>query len=231
MAQDTTKEFGKRLIIAVEGHPLAPPTPFGRQSWVIEKLQKETSTKVSNNTMSRWFNGQSMPRKDHIRALSKILSVDEIWLTLGKKPVAPIEETGPGAAKAKGGALALAGMIEMKGGRVAFSADTTTPEDLHISFAGVSFPAIIVAPQQSEKDWTILVPEPAGDCRILAVALADPQSNCSACLDVVDVTDCKRQVLGGFSVVVLEKRKDGTFKANGQKKILMAVGSLEELTV
>lgn len=228
MVQETTKAFGSRLVRAVEGHPKAPPTPFGRQSWLIEKLREETGTKVSGNTMSKWFNGQAMPRPDHIRSLAQVLSVDEIWLSLGRKPVAPIEEAAQAASQAKAGALALAGMLELAGGRVAFSEDSSTPEDMHISFAGRSFPAIVVTPKETEKDLTLLIPEPVGESRILSVAASRDAAASDFTLEVLDVTDCDRQSLGGFSVVVLEKKKDGQLKAPGKAKVT-TIHALEEL--
>lgn len=232
MAQETTQEFAFRFNQAIEGHKMAPPTPFGRQAWVIKKLKNETGLSVSPNTMSKWFKGLAKPRQDNIRKIAKVLEVDEIWLAMGQKPVAPSNDSREVAAKARGGALALAGMLEMMGGRVTFPDDDNSPVDMQVNYAGRTFEAVVVSPKETDKDWTILVPEPVGGARVLAVTMRPADEDCgSACLDVLDITGCTRQSLGGYSVVVLEKRKDGKLKSEGQRSLLTSLNSLKELTV
>jgi len=232
MPQDMSKEFAYRLNQAVEGHPLAPPNPFGRQSWLKGKLEQETGLKVSNNSMSKWFKGMSTPRPDNIRKIAQALSVDEVWLASGRKPLASPTERQSDHTKAQGAVLALAGLVEMSGGRVAFADPeaANNPTDLHININGSSFDAIVVSPKDAGDSLSVMLSEPVGDALILAVSLMpSPDNGCSACLSILDLTDCPRQSLGGYSVIVLNKRPNGKFSVEGQKALLGSLPSLAEL--
>lgn len=66
------------------------------------------------------MHGLSRPREDNVRALAKLLQVDEVWLTLGRKPSASAEQVAAEATRASGAVLLVAGLIEVNGGRVTF---------------------------------------------------------------------------------------------------------------
>jgi transcriptional regulator with XRE-family HTH domain len=222
---ETTEEFAHRFTRAVEGHPLAPPTPHGRQSWVKEKLEKEAGVKVSHNTMSKWFHGHARPRQDSIRALAKVLSVDEVWLAMGQKPNKHTP-TMPDASTARGAALAFAGLVEMAGGKVAFSAKP--PVDMHINIGSQQFGAIVVSPSMKDKQVSMVIPEPVEDARVFAL-VRDKSGGMSACITVYDVTDIERESLGGFSVLRLEKRPNGKLKIPGVTALLAPLESIEKI--
>ena len=138
MAQETTEEFAHRFGRAVEGHPLAPPTPHGRQRWVLEKLENEAGLTVSPNTMSKWFHGTARPRPDNIRKIARVLKVDEVWLAMGQKPADQMSATMGQAESAKGAVLLVAGLVEMAGGRVTFGAKNDKAADLQITHPDIS---------------------------------------------------------------------------------------------
>ena len=120
----------------------------------------------------------------------------------------------------------------MAGARVTFPDDADSAIDMHVNLAGRTFEAVAVAPKETAKDWTILVPEPVGDARILTVNMrdnADGKGDCSVSLDILDLTDCPRQGLGGYSVIVLQKQANGKFKSEGQELLLESINSLNEL--
>ena len=230
MTQETTIAFGLRFEQAVEGHPSAPVTPHGRQKWMLDKLEQETGLKVSANTMSKWMHGQAMPRGDNVRKIAQVLNVDEVWLSLGRNPVLNAEQKDLNVGSARGAVLALAGLIEMQGGRVSFATDPETPVDLHVNMGATTFEAIVVSPQIAKGQWSFIVPEPIGDSRVLAVVTPQERGSiASACLSVIELTEVPRQSLGGYSIVVLEARKDCKFKAEGQRALLAPISSLEEL--
>ncbi len=230
MAQETTEAFGKRFTQAVEGHPLGPPTAHGRQRWVLDKLKRETGLEVSANTMSKWFHGQAMPRGDNLRALARVLGVDEVWLALGHRPVVTAAAAGLSAANARGASLMLAGLIEMNGGRVIFPGDPDSPVDLSINAGGVSFDAVVVSPRISQGEWSFIIPEPVGDARILSVTTSDcAETGTSVGIRILDITECRRQRFGGYSVVVLETRKNGKFKRPDCARLLAPVGALWDI--
>ena len=228
---DTTEEFAHRFNRAVEGHPLAPPSAHGRQSWVLEKLEKEAGLKVSANTMSKWFHGTARPRPDNIRKIARVLRVDEVWLAMGQKPVQQSVGGMAGAEAARGAVLLVAGLIEIAGGRVTFPGKDHAPVDLQVNMAGDQFDAVVVVLTEQGGKTTCIVPEPVKDARILAVAgrvppAADP---CSACINLYDLTDVGRQTFGGFSVIELETRSAGRYKAEGMTRLLAPLESVEKI--
>lgn len=229
MAQDTTVEFGKRFTQAVEAHPLAPVSPHGRQRWVLDKLKKETGTEVSPNTMSKWFHGTARPRADNVRKLAQILSVDEVWLAMGKKPVEKPEQMKVRAANASGAVLMAAGLIEINGGRVTFP-DPSEAYDLHVNLLGSQFTAVIVTGREQEDSLSCIVPEPVGNSRVLVVVLvSETKVPCTVCVDILDLTSAPRQSLGGYSVITL-KRDKGKFVIEGHATPIHPLRRIDELT-
>ncbi|MDF0602895.1 hypothetical protein P1J78_19305 [Psychromarinibacter sp. C21-152] len=225
MVQSTTEEFGLRLTQALEASPHAPPTPHGRLSWLKRELEKH-GTKVSVNTVHKWCHGASRPREDNVRALSRLLKVDEVWLALGRKPVESPKHSADSAAKAKGAVLMLAGLIEVAGGRVTFPSEGEGTPHLWANLNSEQFGVIVVTPQSREgSQVSFVVPEPVGPHKVLAV-VSEPGS---MQVQVVDLTDVQRQSFGGFSVVSLETRNGGKFKAPDQRNLLAPVGSVAEL--
>jgi len=207
MTQDTTIEFGQRLERAVDGHPLAPPTPYGRQAWLLEKLRKETGLDVSANTISKWFSGSARPRPDNIRKIAQVLRVDEVWLALGRKPTDRPEGV-PEVEKARGAASVLAGLIEMSGGRISYPKADAAPVDLHATVQGNSFDVIAASPTVDGDTFSFVVNEPARDARILAVVLAAApggENQPTVGIHLYDLTDAPRPTFGGFSVLQVHR--------------------------
>ena len=76
--------FAKRLDQAMNRHPDCPGA-YGRYTWIVNRLQ-DHQIKVTIETVRKWVNAVSMPRRDKMAALAKILRVDETWLAMGTKP-------------------------------------------------------------------------------------------------------------------------------------------------
>ncbi|AWY09504.1 HTH-domain containing protein [Ruegeria phage vB_RpoS-V16] len=228
--QETTQEFSARLRRAIEGHPLAPPTPYGQQAWLLEKLTKETSLRVSRNAMSKWFNGQAKPRSDSIRQIAQVLKVDEVWLALGRKPTVKVD-TPENAARSRAVVLVLAGLIESGGGRVTFPGPDAAPVDLQVNFGGQSLGLVVVALAANGDKYSAVVNEPTGDARVLALCIGKPDAGClsTACVEVYDITDLPRQKFGGFSVVEFERRKGAKLKHPERKSLVAPLERLEEI--
>lgn len=77
----------------------------------------------------------------------------------------------------------------------------------------------------TSKTLSFVVPEPVGQNRVIAV-IADGDALTAR---LVDLTNVERQLLGGFSVVQLERRKDGKLKAPSQRALLSPMASLGEI--
>jgi transcriptional regulator with XRE-family HTH domain len=214
--QESTLEFSYRLLQAIEAHPLAPPTPHGRQSWLLRKLQTETGLSVSPNTIHKWVHGTARPRGDNARRLAKVLSVDEVWLSMGRKPEVTKSTLGDVAPNAQGAALLMAGLIEISGGRVSFAGPGETAH-LHVNFGGGNIDVIALVPQSDNEKVTFVVPEPTREARVFGVLLdKSPRgATASASVDFVELTNLPRQNLGGFSIVQLERGEKRAFTAKG----------------
>jgi transcriptional regulator with XRE-family HTH domain len=229
IAQETTGEFAFRLNQAVEGHPLAPPTPHGRQRWLLRELERSQNISVSPNTMSKWFSGNARPREDRVRAIARALKVDEVWLALGRTPIKEPEGSVAGVIQdANDAVLNAMVMIRNQGGQATVGEGGHT---LNVNMGGESFTITPVMPQtRTDEDVSFVVPEPAQG-RVIGIELAPSNiSRTTECKLMIDLTDLDRQNFGGFSAVKLERRKGGKYKAEGRENLLSPLPSARDLT-
>jgi len=172
--------------------------------------------------MSKWFAGEAKPRNDNVQKLAKVLSVDEVWLNLGRRPTQKARIVQEKATSASGAVLLVAGLVEMNGGRFSFPGEDDA-WDLSVNMGGTRFTALVqVANVRDEDTYTCVVPEPVGSSRILMVIQErGPEVTGTVCVNVLDVTNVERQSLGGYSVVTLHRESGRVFKDGG--------GSIEPL--
>ncbi|HDY4931569.1 TPA: LexA family transcriptional regulator [Yersinia enterocolitica] len=71
------EEFAQRLALASKEAGL---DDHGRGSAIARAL------KISSKGVSKWFNGESIPRPAKMQELAKFLKVDPVWLQLGINP-------------------------------------------------------------------------------------------------------------------------------------------------
>lgn len=229
MERNAADEFAFRLAQAVEGHPMAPPTPHGRQRWLKERLEKETGVIVSANSVHKWMNGMSRPRTDNIREIARVLSVDEVWLSLGRRPVADSATIQEQASMADGATLLVAGLIEMNGGKTSFPGEDEKDVSLWANIAGQRVGLIIVNGQVKGSSITYMVPEPVGKNRIVAASVSRDGCKVTQCVQVLDLTNAERKNFGGFSVIQGTTSADGTVTIDGQHRKHGHVEDLSEL--
>lgn len=229
MSQETTKEFSARLRMAVEGHPLAPDTPFGRQSWLREKLAREAKIEVSANAIHKWMNDASRPREDNIRAIAKVLNVDELWLSMGKTPGNKSDTQGPDPGKAtSAGVMILGGLIEMAGGRVIFPGKED-PADIRATIDGQDVGIVVVVCDAAEPVNAIMVQEPVGDTRVIGVTRRCHTGAATVMFDINDFTKAPRKSFGGYSILQVERQATGKFKVEGAEDLYARLESVAEL--
>lgn len=223
VSQETTKDFSKRLAQAVAAHPLAPDNPYGSQAWLREKLKREAKIEVSPNAVHKWMNGTAKPRNDNIQKLARILNVDEIWLSIGVTPggAAKRKVSATEAPSARGHVLVLAGLIEAAGGRVLFPG-AGDPGDLRVNLNGAEMDLVVLAPNETNGKWNLVIQEPVGDCRIIAMKIKWSSENPedSVGISLYDLTDLPRQTFGGYSLLEVSARPDGRLKAEGVKLLV-----------
>ncbi len=225
--------FGARLRQAVDGHPLAPRNQFGRQKWLLDKLAKEAKLNVSPNTVHKWFGGLSRPREDNINSIATVLSVDEVWLALGRRPVTEADVVAEGAGKSNAATMILAGVIEMHGGKVNFPhSDQDEGVSLWADLGTGRIGFTVVTGREMGSTISYIVPEPTGTNRVVAVRVREmpPETGSVGCLELIDLTGVKRQNFGGFSVIKAEVRPGGRIKVDGQRNLLSPLSDVERLT-
>ncbi len=229
MVQKTTEEFAFRLGQAMDSHPRVPPSQHGRVTWLMRELET-VGVKVSLNTVHKWVNGAARPREDRIRDLAKLLKVDEVWLALGKKPVDGPQAMNERVGQASGAVLAVAGLIELCGGRVTFPTPGEGPH-LRANLSGREIEVVAVAPQVSGDKLSFIVPEPAKNYRIVAVLprCAMPGESVSRHLELLDISGIERQNFGGFSVLELRRNEKGEIKLPRKRDALEPLGAVTEL--
>lgn len=222
MNEDAIKAFAHRLNQAVEQHPQVPVSPYGRQSWLVQKLAKEAGLKVSNNTVNKWMRGMAKPRDENVVKLAKVLDVDDVWLGHGRMTnlSTPKEELVASASNAGGALLILAGLVEAGGHKVMLEDDGTP--SLRASIKGEKVNCVAASGQADGKTISFIVPEPVGPKRIIGVIVgvgAGGPTYATAHIELVDLTDVPREKLGGVSVVKIERRKEGKFKVEGHRNL------------
>lgn len=122
--------FSQRLNLACDGHPHVPAYGQGRQSWIKENLG------VSHEAVSRWFAGASRPRPSKMKALAKVLDVDEAWLALGITPASDPAEMRVRNVQAEGASNTLMGLAQLNGASVALP-DDKDPRAAFVDFYAV----------------------------------------------------------------------------------------------
>lgn len=231
MTQETSLEFGDRLRQAIEGHPLAPPTHFGRQKWLKDKLERETQLTVSPNAAHKWMHGASRPREDTIRKIAKVLQVDEVWLAHGRRPLLDQATAKVESIRGHGATLVVAGLIEMGGGRVTFPNEAESATSIWADLGAGRHGMTVVAGQRRGTAISYVVPEPVGSNWIIAVNVQSPDSDCaSGRFELHDLTKTTRKNFGGFSVIQAEVLPEGKLKIEGRKNLLEPIPNFAALS-
>lgn len=112
--------FARRLEEASEAHGGVPAKHQGRYGWFVDNFRRRFNTKVSEESVRKWFFGEARPRPDKMRMLATLLNVDHPHLSLGEaSEIAPREQKAR-SATVSGAVNVLAGFIEMAGGHPSF---------------------------------------------------------------------------------------------------------------
>jgi len=124
MAKDvsaTDAAFAARFLKASDQNPHCPDKNFGRYGWIAQQLYAKGIT-VSNESIRKWFHGESRPTIENVTALADILKVDLSWLQFGVDSQMAAKEQKARNAEADGSVNLIAGLIQSDGGAPAFPA-------------------------------------------------------------------------------------------------------------
>lgn len=132
-------EFADRLQQAADRNPHVPPLNRGRLIWFAEQIKNTRGENVTNESVRKWFSGETLPRSDQMAQLAEILAVDHAWLSVGQQPEGTVKAARARNAEADGAVNLVAGAISMDGGRPAFP----TPDDKRAAKAKIDIYAVI----------------------------------------------------------------------------------------
>lgn len=205
MPQKTTQAFGTRLKDALDASETAPKEPYGRGKW-LEREMASRGYKVSHNAVHKWLHGQSKPRGDALEVIASTLRCDPDWLANGRTPML-MPPSAEAPIHAKGAVLAIAGLVEMCGGRVMFSGDGQPATRLLIDVGRGQVELSIVVPTHNDGGGiVVVVPEPIGSARVIA-ARANADGEAGEIISLYDLTDASRQSLGGYSIIAVDSKQ------------------------
>lgn len=159
------KLFAQRLNTACDGHPHIPEYGHGRQTWIKEKLD------VSHEAVRKWFSGETRPRPLKMKALARILEVDEAWLSLGVIPDTPHDEKRARSGQVEGAVNVVGGLIQMNGGHIAFPGDNDARAsyvDLYAIIKGAQYAVnVALAKHISNGTYRFTLPKEYEQCKVI----------------------------------------------------------------
>lgn len=165
------KEFAQRMEQACDGNPHVPPLHHGRLVWVVNQLQTRFGTKVSTETVRKWFAGESFPRVEKLHQLAEVFGVDEGWLALGQAPDLKPAERKARNAQVSGIVNVLAGVIEIEGGKPAFPDCKREKADLFAIIKGAHYTFRVVLGTEAGALIEFKVPPDTGDQFVVGVVI------------------------------------------------------------
>lgn len=166
-------EFAARLEQTADLHPHCPPKHHGRLEWVADQMRKQNIT-VSNETVRKWFSGESRPTQDKAEALARVFDADASWLLLGEDHKVDVRERRLRNAMADGAVNVVAGFIQMDGGFPAFpeehdKAAQTANVDLHAIIKGAKYDFHVCLGEAQGRKVVFPVPARHSDVIVLGM--------------------------------------------------------------
>lgn len=167
-------EFAQRMAQACDGNPDVPPPNYGRLGWFVVQIEKRFNETVTQETIRKWFAGESRPRHKMMAYLAQILKVDEAWLSIGRSAEISTKQHRALNATVDGAVNVVAGFVRMCGGHPAFPRedDARAKEqkiDIYAIIKGAQYAFHIVTGQRGEQGWKVLIPVDVSDVFVIAV--------------------------------------------------------------
>ncbi len=203
------KSFAQRLNTACDGHPHIPSYGQGRQTWIKEQLD------VSHEAVRKWFTAESRPRPEKMKALARVLEVDEAWLALGITPdLTPVEQKVRNA-EAEEAVNVVTGLLQMNGSRCAFPSEKDPNAgyvDVYSIQRGVQLAIhVSLAKVVAAGQLKFVIPKEYEYCRVIGVVHARP--NRVHLLNMThDMIDKYKTRKGGFFEIIVTY-KDGVYSS------------------
>ena len=136
MKKFVDKAFGRRFTEACDNSKAVPEFNKGRLSWIAQKMSELQGQQVSIESVRKWMSGEARPRPDKMKALARVLRVDEGWLSLGLTPELTPEQKSTRNIFADGAINYVASVIQMSGAHIAFM-EPGAPEAAYADFLAI----------------------------------------------------------------------------------------------
>ena len=168
------REFANRMAQACDGNPDVPPPNFGRLGWFVKQMKTRFNETATQESVRKWFAGESRPRHKTMAYLAQILKVDEAWLSIGRASEISTKQHRALSATVEGAVNVVAGFVRMCGGHPAFPRDDDSrAKDQNISIyaiiKGAQYAFHVATGQRSESGWKVLIPVDANEVFVIAV--------------------------------------------------------------
>lgn len=131
-------QFARRLNQAADEDSNCPEKYHGQLKYIESEFGKRGKP-VSNESVRKWFSGETMPSQDKAILLADLLDVKLAWLTGGEDEASTVAQRKSHNALATAATNILAGVISMDGGHPAFPVE----DDERARRDGVDLYAII----------------------------------------------------------------------------------------
>lgn len=210
-------DFALRMSQACDGNPDVPPPNYGRLGWFVTQMDTRFQQTITQETVRKWFAGESRPRHRMLAFLAQILKVDEAWLSIGRAPEITEKQQKVRNASADGAVNVVAGFVQMCGGHPAFPVEgdaraAAQKIDLYAIIRGAQYAFHVVTGTRSESGWRVTIPVEAREAVVIA-ALPVSDLNCEFVeMDWSVVEEVGKRKGGAFEVLVPFDENESKFR-------------------
>ena len=168
MKNITHADFALRMQQAADGNPIIPPKNYGQLGWFTHQFEERFQVEITQETIRKWFAGESRPRHKTLIMLAELLKVSDTWLAFGKSNDIPEKTRRLLGSMANGVVNLVGGMIQICGGTLAFP-DKTGPVDLSAVIKGALYQFHIVLGARKGADVQFNVSVEATETLVIGV--------------------------------------------------------------
>lgn len=165
------KAFGRRLTEASDNSRDIPEFNKGRYVWIRDQMGR-LGQPVTVESIRKWYSGEARPRPEKMKALARVIRVDEGWLSLGLTPLMTPEQKATRNIFAEGSINLVAGMMQISGANIAF-VDPKAPEaafaDFHVIMRGRAYLIKIAVGVLSEGKFKFALPNEFERVQVIGV--------------------------------------------------------------
>ena len=216
-------EFAKRLLATLEAHPDVPGKHFGQQLWLRDNMAKRQNVDVTKETIRKWVTGEAQPKTDKMKALARLLEVDEAWLAFGVTPDLDFRDREKRNVSLAGAANVLMGFIQLEGNIIAFPGEKDSRKsfvDFYAIIKGAQYAVHTTLAQAIDGGLRFVVPTTYDECTVIGVCRTTPTTCAFLELTSEIISQSKARKGGSIEIEVKAKGDDFFIGKNRLRKIV-----------